>query len=331
MTSRTLRCALPVAAALAVGAGALTARPDDPAPAPPAPALPAPAPQRPPAAAEPSDFSARLARLNPEDPAAYFTLAEDIADSAGEQGTSARRGAALSIARRLFVLSAHLASRRPTDDNLLLRHGAYLALASLAENADERRWLLAVASTVEPAHDGVRWEPAPRALAADAGTYDLAVALGRYRSGEFRRVRDTLRRHPDAEELLVRAGVAPARAAALVSLLETDTARAPLACTRCKGDRVLRSFAEGGFNAEICPQCSGNPAPVPPLSAGAFAEQLRIESALLGASPASWSAQAGVVGLAPLRDIDPQAVAAHYAVDTNTPVYRDGSWWPQEP
>ncbi|MFM9956561.1 MAG: hypothetical protein ACKVZJ_00665 [Phycisphaerales bacterium] len=311
-----------------VTASVLAAQPTTPTPDRPAPSAPAPASVPP---ADAADFSTRLARLDPSDPLGYFTLGEELADSAAEQSTAARRAGAVSLARRLFVLSAHLASRRPSADNLTLRHSAYLALASIADNTEERRWLRAVASTAEPPRQSVRWEPAPRALAADAGMYDLAVALGRYRSGEFRRVRDALRRHPNAKELLTRIGVDARRADALISLLETDTSRAPQACMRCKGDRVIRTFVDGTFTTELCPQCLGNPAPVPALSSGAFAEQLRVESALLGASPSSWSAQAGVVGFAPVRDIDPAAVAAHYGVDTNAPIHRDGSWWPRDP
>lgn len=278
-------------------------------------------------------LSSRLAALDPGDPMGYFRLAEEIAESGPAQGSPARRAAALSLARRLLVLSADLCGRRGSAEFRRLRSSAYLALAWLAESPEERRWLGAVASTFEPAPESVRWEPAPRVLEADAGAYELAVALGRYRSGEFRRARDTLRRHPNAADLLARAGIDSRRSGELLSLLETDTARAPQACMRCKGGRVLRSFAEdgGGFVTELCPQCLGNPAPVPALSAGAFAEHLRVEAALLGATPTSWSAQTRVIGSAPLRDIDPGAVAAHYGVDLNAPVYRDGSWVPQPP
>jgi hypothetical protein len=266
--------------------------------------------------------------LSPADPLAYFTLAEDFADLAGSATSPDESKRALTEARRLFILAAHTSLKRTSSGGAGLAASAFTALAAIAELPDEARWLRGVAQGVAPAARSVRWEPSPRALAADAGAYDLAVALGRYRSGEFRRVRDTLRRQPDAAALLVRSGLDERQARAIISDLESDSAK-PSGCPRCKGERVIRGPRtpdDAKPTVELCPVCLGNPAPTPALTPERFANELRAEALLLGAAPTTWSAQSRIDGAAPLRDIDPAAVAAHYSVDPEASVYRNGVW-----
>jgi hypothetical protein len=292
-----------------------------------------PAPPTAPTAAQPAAPVAtnpwdNRTSLSPAGPLAYFTLAEDFTDLAAAATSPDESKRALAEARRLFILAAHTSLKRTSSGGASLAASAFAALAAIAELPDESRWLRGVAQGVAPPARSVRWEPSPRALAADAGAYDLAVALGRYRSGEFRRVRDTLRRQPDAAALLVRSGLDERQARAIITELESDSTR-PSGCPRCKGERVIRGPRtpdDAKPAVELCPVCLGNPAPTPALTPERFASELRAEALLLGAAPTTWSAQSRIDGAAPLRDIDPAAVAAHYAVDPEASVCRNGVW-----
>lgn len=269
----------------------------------------------------------RRALLTPGDAMAYFTLGEDFADLATALGgDDAKR--AVGEARRLFVLAAKMSVSRRASADAQTASSAMLALASLAETPDEARWLRGVAESVAPTARSVKWEPSPRVLAAGTGAYEIAAALGAYRSGEFRKVRDMLRRQPDAVALMQRAGVDQRQAKAIIGDLESESTRAS-GCARCKGERIIRgarSPEDGRQIVELCPACLGNPAPSPAMTPERFGMQLRAEALLLGAAPTTWSAQAKIDGAAPLRDIDPGAVAAHYGIDADATVFKDGAW-----
>lgn len=137
------------------------------------------------------EWTSRLEALQPEQPMAYFLLAEEIADSATDL-----RGR--SLARELFRLSGAL------DPDRLGRSSA-LALADLADDALEKRTFLALATLLDrrsvlPSSGDrididVRIDPA-RALA-------FANALSYYRRGRGERTLQLLRDH-DLEPLLRR-------------------------------------------------------------------------------------------------------------------------------
>lgn len=267
----------------------------------------------------------RRASLDLSRPQSYFTLAEDFADLVAVAPSPADAARALAESRRLFILTARLASVRQSGEDSGLASSAYIALAALADNPDEARWLRAVADSVAPPPRSVRWEASPAILAADAGAYEVAVAFGRYRSGEFRRVRDALRRNPEGVALLARAGLTHSEATSLINEIDADSTR-PNGCPRCKGERVIRGVTDAKPTVSLCPVCLGNPAPSPALTPERFNAQLRAEALLLGASPTTWSGQARIDHAAPFRDIDPAAVAARYGIDRGATVCRNGVW-----
>lgn len=284
-------------------------------------ALPAagPAPRRAePAEPPPAALATELTRLARDNPASYFELAELYAQYTTPD---ARR-----TARTLCILAAELARKQPATEGLV--RSCCLLLASMADSDDERRWLIAVADGATATPKGVRWGRPPGAgvgAGADPLAYELAVALGRYRAGEFRKVREFLRKRPEAADLLARAGFDPGEAQSMIGQIISET-DASLGCPRCRGERVLRSTQDNKPVVTLCPVCQGNPAPTPALTRDRFAQHMRAEAVLLDARPLSWSAQLRLDGARPLRDVDLAGVAAYYGVDPQACVRRDGGW-----
>jgi hypothetical protein len=138
---------------------------------------------------EPGAWTARLESLRPEEPMAYFELAEEIADVA----TSADDQA---LARRLFGLAGALAPKP-------LGRSSALALADLAEDEAARRRLLALALLLGGAD---MRPPAPAAAplgiaAPPEAAMALVEAFSAYRRGRGAQAQSALRK-PGAMELL---------------------------------------------------------------------------------------------------------------------------------
>ena len=252
-------------------------------------------------------LESRLAALDPADPMAYFELAEEVAyEMPGD--------AAQDLARRLLVLSFEL--DRGSDAPVGLGRSVCLALADLAVDAEERRWLVALGETFE---GGASAESgATEGSGDDDDALALADALARLRAGDVVRARRLLRR-VDASETLARAGLPVSEASDLAS----DLARA--------SDGAPRGRAAGG-DAELDPATGGNPGPS--LDGAEFLRWIRAELALLGAEPRSWAAQTVVDRGRPLRDLDPGELRIRFGVDPGAarwapgdePGWRSGRW-----
>jgi hypothetical protein len=237
------------------------------------------------------DLASRLAALGPGRPMAYFELAEEVgAEAMDERG----RG----LARRLYVL-AHELDRG-------LGPSVYLALAALADSEEDRRWLLALAGRAE----GIGAARAGEANAASRLL--LAEAIGRARAGESHEVKELLAKE-GVRRLVEGAGSAGRR---VLPILER--AQAAGLCVGCRGRRTVRTAlpqAEGEREEvlTLCSVCRGNPGPG--LSAEEFARTLAVEADLVGAEAEQWGAQAWLDGGAPVREADPDSVAARFGVE----------------
>lgn len=301
-----------------------------PAPRPPEPAPPEPA--QPPQAQpdnepnqtnepdEEPDLASLLARwrphleaLTPATPAAYFELGERIAD---------RRLSAveLELARTLFVLAHELDRRSPKPDGWAA--ASLLALADLEPLARDRRWLIALAEQADPAPG--------RAPVRDAKPPPLepaflaATVLGLVRSGDGRAALRLLER-PDVRRLLVSYErlLSPLGYAGGLAQLEAEARRWP--CSSCGNTRFIRVAQPGGrVDTRLCPLCKGNPGPA--ISPEHAAAQWRFESRLLRGIHRSWSAQVIADAGVPLRDPDPDELAAVYRVDPAAVFFRQGRW-----
>ncbi len=138
--------------------------------------------------AEPGPWTDRVETLDPDDPMAYFELAEEIADASAD-------GARRDLARHLFALSGVLSPQR-------LGRSACLALADLDEDEHSKRRLLALAALLDERAGGLIVGPAGETAYYDRPSV-LAVtdALSFYRTGNGAKAVSALRT-PSAKQIL---------------------------------------------------------------------------------------------------------------------------------
>ncbi len=133
-------------------------------------------------------WTRRLETLNPDDPMAYFELAEEIADASTDEPHRA-------LARRLFALSGVLDRQR-------LGRSACLALADLEADEHTKRRLLALAALLDERAGGLAQGSAGRTSYYQlAEALAVSEALSFYRKGQGAKALASLRT-PGAVEIL---------------------------------------------------------------------------------------------------------------------------------
>ena len=138
--------------------------------------------------AEPGPWTDRVEALDPDDPMAYFELAEEIADASADDP---RR----ELARHLFALSGVLAPQR-------LGRSACLALADLDADQHGKRRLLALASLLDERAGGLIVGPAGETAYYDrASVVAVTNAMSFYRTGNGAKAVSALRT-PSAKQIL---------------------------------------------------------------------------------------------------------------------------------
>jgi hypothetical protein len=115
----------------------------------------------------------RLQKLDKNDPKGYFAYAEQLADKKFAADPEARY-----MARRLFLIAAHLDGRR-------LGHDAMLRMSALAGTEEERRRCAALAFLLSPEGDAEALKPAPTPKLPAADLQDFQKALQSYRTGQI--------------------------------------------------------------------------------------------------------------------------------------------------
>jgi len=265
------------------------------------------------------NLNGRLATLNPENPMAYFELAEEL--SYLSVVMPHQRQTALRMAEQLYVLSFELERARSPQPEL----GASVcfALADLATPL-ERDWLLALAASFGTLrHDEPRLTSDER-ITDDHTRSDAAEALGRFRAVERRPLSAILRR-VDVRREMIDSGVTVSDADWAMDKLRRGLDR-PY-CPECRNQRIVRTgTSDQTIEHSLCTACFGNPEPDPPLSREELVRMLAIEAKLLGANPETWSAQDVVGGSRPIPDLDPSGLAERYGVDPDRPYWvSDGS------
>lgn len=266
----------------------------------------------------------RLAALDPRTPWAYFELGEELAVQSGDP-------TARALSRTLFVLAyetakstppnAPSANNRPAPTGADIRISVCLALASIAADDSEKRWLRAIASSLGwDGTQGTTPSSAGRSIAADPAALELATALGLIRIGEGRRAVKLLEK-PEVSQLLDRTErlLSPGGMSGGAARVRRLMAEWPT-CTECKNRRFTKSAA----GVRLCAKCGGKPGPKLPQQELLY--QLRLESSLLHGVQRSWVAQTVVDGGAPLRDLDPDELAATYRVEPAATLWRGGTW-----
>jgi len=260
----------------------------------------------------------RLAALDPAKPWGYLELGEDVA----AQATTPQ---SRTLARTLFVLAYETARKAPPDPRgktagADIRVSVCLALATLSGDESEQRWLRAIASSLGWNGPQSAAASAGQPLAIDPAALDLASALGLIRIGEGRRAAKLLEK-PEVSQLLDRTErlLSPAGLTGGASRIKRLMAEWPN-CTECKN----RRFVKTQDGVRLCPRCGGKPGPKLPQQELLY--QLRLESSLLRGVQRSWVAQSVVDGGAPLRDLDPDELAATYRVEPSKTLWRNGVW-----
>lgn len=223
-----------------------------------------------------SRFADRLRALKPDNPLAYFLLGEEVADAA-----TTRDG--IALARHLYVLAAALDSSHGGR----VASSACFALADLATNDRDRRWLVSTARLLSPQSVPPAWTRRPETPADDSVSVQLATFMGLVRSGDGVQARNTLdkpgveRLLESYDSLLERLGISGG-----ASSLEREAQRWP--CPDCGNERIQRrGYASN--QPRLCVNCRGTPGPQ--LSNAELIGHLRFESWLLQGSQRSWAAQ----------------------------------------
>jgi hypothetical protein len=259
------------------------------------------------------DIAARLEKLAPDDPGAYFLLAEELADTAAEEADKA-------LPRTLYVLAFDLDRKRGNGGPLAA--SCALGLARIERLERDRRWLAALAGGLD-ARDALPDWNVPAGSLTDDLAYKAATVLGLARSGdglEAKRLLD----QPGVMDVLKRYERAIGTTGETGALSRLQKYIDAWPCRECHNERVVRRQTDKGVELRLCPVCHGNPGPV--LDEDELIGQLRFEAALLNGIQRSWGATIVIDQGAPLRDPDPDQLAPYYRVDPSKPYWRAGQW-----
>lgn len=291
--------------------GASEAAPPAAAPAPPAPPQ---APAAPPAA--PLDrFLARLSRLTPAAPEAYFLLGEEVADAVDSPERA-------KLAKELFTLAFALDVERTGGKGGELAASCCLALASVTRSETDRRWLGAMAVAIDPRRKPPGWLAGQQEAVGAQTAYMAASALGCVRSGDGRQallylddpgVRAVLGKY---DRLIIDSPYKGTLAAT-----ELEASRWP--CKECQNQRIVKKPGKGG-EYRLCPTCNGRPGMR--LTPEQWLAQIRLESLLLSGIHRSWGAQVASDLGQPLRDPDVRDLPGVLGVDAGKRVWKNGAW-----
>ncbi len=265
----------------------------------------------------------RLAALTPADPAAYLELGEEIAATITEPQSGAPAESAAATRRlvvELYVLALALDQRdtgiSPTGAS------AALALASISIRDEEKRWLTAVARTLDPRQAPPPWMARPEVASVESEAFRAASAIGLIRSGDGIRARQLLG-HAEVRAVLE-------RSSSLIERLGFSGGAGRLLreaelwpCSQCANQRIFKRLTASG-EPRLCTNCEGVPGPR--LSERELLALLQFESWLLDGRQRSWAAQSTADGGAPLRDPDPTEVSSFFRVDPKRPYWRRGAW-----
>ncbi|MEX2219099.1 MAG: hypothetical protein WD749_10110 [Phycisphaerales bacterium] len=273
-----------------------------------------PPPEAGPLGAVAPEIAERLARLVPGDPEPYFLLAEELADDAVDEAQKV-------LPRALFVLAFELDRRRPEGGPLAA--SAALGLASIERLERDRRWLTALAATIDRRYALPDWNVAAAPVLSDELAVSAASVLGLVRAGEGREARKVMEQ-PGVMDVLRRyeRAIGTTGETGAISRIQKYAQQWP--CPDCGNERSVRRMGQRGPEQRLCPTCRGNPGPT--LDGEELLAQLRFESALLSGIQRSWAAQIIVDQGAPLRDPDPDQLARYYSIDPARAYWRDGQW-----
>lgn len=262
---------------------------------------------------------ARLAALRPDNPQAYFDLAEELADTAEDEPRAV-------LARTLYVLAFELDRQRGTATSLAA--ASALGIARIERLERDKRWLVAIAGAVDRRYALPDWNVGASPSISDETAYKAATVLGLARAGEGRESRRVLDQ-PGVSDVLKRYERAIGNTGQTGALSRLSKYMQQWPCSECGNNRFVMKPGEKGPELRLCPTCRGNPGPK--LDEDEYISQLRFEAALLNGIQRSWAAQVVVDQGAPLRDPDLNELAPTYRVDPDKPYWDAGKWVAKKP
>jgi hypothetical protein len=261
-----------------------------------------------------ASYERQLASLRPDNPLGYYLLAEEVADVVDDPER-------LNLARTLYALAFEL--DRTRGGNGALAASSALGLAQTASNERDRQWLMALAGGLDPRYLLPDWNVAAWPSISEDVAYKAATVIGHIRAGEGGAAR-RLMAQPGVTEVLRRYERALGSTGGTGALQRLERYADQWPCRECNNARAISRPGQRGPEIRLCPTCEGNPGPR--LSDGELMIYLRFESMLLNGIQRSWGAQVMVDGGSPLRDPDPQELAATLGIDVSRPWWRNGAW-----
>lgn len=279
------------------------------------PAISPPSAVAPRTTAVPLDSSelARLASLDPNQPAAYLELAEELLDTPD----SPER---VETTRQLLIRALEYARSRP--EHRRTAASAAIALASMSKREGDRLWLRSVAAILEPASDDFALARREKVQESQAASARAAAFLNQLRAGAGIEARESLNAKGVRQILEQRERELSAHGTISVQHLENEAKKWP--CTDCNSTGIIVPPKGQRAPAKLCSVCAGQPGMR--LSPADFAAQLRLQRRLLGSVAEPWGSLIATEGAPPARDPDPANVASAFAVDVRLSIWRDGQW-----
>ncbi len=265
------------------------------------------------------DVTARLSALSPADPRAYFLLGEELAAEAAGPRSEA-------LARTLYVLAFELDRRRRESGaagDPGLAASACLALADLSRLEEDRRWLVALARSIDRRYASPDWSRAAQPTYSGEAGFQAAEFLGLVRSGDGHRARN-LRDNAEVAHVLTEYERMVGGLGSSGMLHEVEQQSRQWPCVQCGNLRIATLGETIPPRKGLCPTCHGNPGPI--LTRSQLIGQLRFESGLLDGIQTSWSAQMTLDQGAPLREPSAGELAPTMGVDGDAAYWRNGAW-----
>lgn len=264
-------------------------------------------------------LDARLEKLSPSNPGAYFLLGEEAIDE-GQ----------LDVAIHLFVLAARL-------DGEHYGRSACLALAEIEKrrgrSIEERdlRSLAGLLSDTEsiesPETLGLR--SAEREYRRSAAL--LSAMLGFYRQGDGQKALAALELNDATERLVKEFGRSFGSIGRIISFCRNYPR-----CPTCRNERIIKCpSCRGGAAPGQCSLCGGQHFIVCNLCGGEPGERISpsdldamilFEVALQSGDKASWSARMAVDQARARPVLDLTMLPRWYEINTTLTAYRDGEW-----
>lgn len=266
-----------------------------------------------------ADLAARLSALSPADPRAYLLLGEEVA-------AEATRPREEALARTLYVLAFELDRRRRESGaagDPGLAASACLALADLSRLEEDRRWLVALARSIDRRYASPDWSRAAQPTYSGEAGFQAAEYLGLVRSGDGHRARN-IRENAEVAHVLTEYErmVGGLGSSGMMHEVEQQSRQWP--CVQCGNQRITTLGETIPPRKGLCPTCFGNPGPR--LSRAQLIAQLRFESGLLDGIQTSWAAQMTLDQGAPLREPSAGELAPTMGVDGDAAYWRSGVW-----